>query len=323
MEYAILGNAAFFAVAFAMRMGWLSWDMLGFGQDDDMDDVAVKILIQSQIPKMRTTPITRRLIMPLSRWEHREMIPLAGQPVQILLRYLPKGNNRLVGSSSDDYFEGDAGNDTINGFNGNDAAYGGSGDDLFYGLGGDDTLYGDGGDDMIEGNTGDDNLFGGLGGDSIVDGGGKDVLDGGLGNHILGSYRLDSSADFSRGAGETLIGAEGEDTIIFSNADQVSGGAHADTFNYVYRDMTSDPVVITDFDKDIDTQTVHYTPQTDDQGNPIVPAMSFEIDASIGETLIKLEGVVVAKLQGDSQFPAWMLRWQNMMQPSLIGFNRL
>ena len=29
------------------------------------------------------------------------------------------------------------------------------------------------------------------------------------------------------------------------------------------------------------------------------PAMSLEIDASIGETLIKLDGVVVAKLQGD------------------------
>ena len=42
MEYAILGNAAFFAVAFAMQMGWLSWDMLGFGQDEDTDDVAVK-----------------------------------------------------------------------------------------------------------------------------------------------------------------------------------------------------------------------------------------------------------------------------------------
>jgi len=63
--------------------------------------------------------------------------------------------------------------------------------------------------------------------------------------------------------------------------------------------VTSDPVVITDFDKDIDTLTVHYTPQTDGQGNPIVPEMSFEIDATIGETLIKLNGVVVAKLQGD------------------------
>ena len=63
--------------------------------------------------------------------------------------------------------------------------------------------------------------------------------------------------------------------------------------------MTSDPFVITDFDKEIDTLTVHYTPQTDNQGNPIVPAMSLEIDASIGETLIKLDGVVVATLQGD------------------------
>ena len=41
----------------------------------------------------------------------------------------------MVGSSSDDYFEGDAGNDTISGFSGNDAAYGGSGDDFFMVLG--------------------------------------------------------------------------------------------------------------------------------------------------------------------------------------------
>jgi Ca2+-binding RTX toxin-like protein len=91
--------------------------------------------------------------------------------------------------------------------------------------GGDDTLYGDAGDDTIEGNTGDDNLFGGLGADNIAGGGGLDVLNGGAGNDTLSSDRLDSSADFSRGVGETLIGAEGEDTIIFSNADQVSGGA--------------------------------------------------------------------------------------------------
>ena len=67
----------------------------------------------------------------------------------------------------------------------------------------------------------------------------------------------------------------------------------------MYRNVTSDPVIITNFDKDIDTLTVHYTPQTDNQGNSIVLAMSLEIDASIGETLIKLDVVVVAKLQGD------------------------
>ena len=96
-----------------------------------------------------------------------------------------------------------------------------------------------------------------------------------------------------------MIGAEGLDTIIFSNADQISGGADADTFHNVFRDVTSDPVVITDFDKDIDTLIVHYTPQTDGQGNPIVPTRSFEIDATIGETLIKLDGVAVSKLQSD------------------------
>ena len=40
MEYAILGNAAFFAVAFAMQIGCMSWDMLGFGHNDD--DIAIK-----------------------------------------------------------------------------------------------------------------------------------------------------------------------------------------------------------------------------------------------------------------------------------------
>ena len=65
MEYAILGNAAFFAVAFAMQIGCMSWDMLGFGQNDD--DIAVKNLIHNQIPKTRKTPITPHLIMPLSR----------------------------------------------------------------------------------------------------------------------------------------------------------------------------------------------------------------------------------------------------------------
>ena len=53
---------------------------------------------------------------------------------------------------------------------------------------------------MIEGNTGDDNLFGGLGADSIAGGGGTDALNGGAGNDVLSSDRLDSSADFSRGA---------------------------------------------------------------------------------------------------------------------------
>ena len=95
MEYAILGNAAFFAVAFAMQMGWLSWDMLGFGQDDD-DDVAVKNPDPDQIPKTRKTPITPRLIMPLSRWEHQEMIPRHVTSTESVALFGLTGNDSLV-----------------------------------------------------------------------------------------------------------------------------------------------------------------------------------------------------------------------------------
>lgn len=94
MEYAILGNAAFFAVAFAMQIGCMSWDMLGFGQNDD--DIAVKNLIQNQIPKTRKTPITPHLIMHLSRLEHREMIPLAHHQYGVRCAVWPDRKRQFV-----------------------------------------------------------------------------------------------------------------------------------------------------------------------------------------------------------------------------------
>ena len=171
--------------------------MLGFGQDDD--DVAVKNSDPEPDPEdaKNTNYTASDYASEQVGTSGNDTLGTSTSTDSVALFGLT-GNDSLVGSSSDDYFEGDAGIDTINAFSGNDAAYGGSGVDLFYGLG-------------------------------------------------------------------------GKDTIIFSNADQVSGGADADTFHYVYRDVPSDPVVITDFDKDIDTLTVHYTPQTDGQGNPIVP----------------------------------------------------
>ena len=296
MEYAILGNAAFFAVAFAAHIGWLSLDMLSLGQDDDDDDVAVKNL-DPEDPK-RTGYTASNYTSEEVGTSGNDTLGVSSNTSSVALFGL-SGNDSLVGTVSDDYFEGDAGSDTINAFDGHDAAHGGSGHDIVIGFEWNDTILGDDGDDLIEGNTGEDHLFGGPGADSIAGGEGRDSVNGGAGNDLLSSDRLDRSADFSRGGGETLIGAEGEDTIIFSNADQVSGGGDADTFHYVYRDVTSDPVVINDFDKDMDTLTLHYPPQTDGQGNPIVPSISFQIDASIGETLIKLDGVIVAKLQGN------------------------
>lgn len=296
MEYAILGNAAFFAVAFAAHMGWLSLDMLSLGQDDDDDDVAVKNL-DPEDPE-RTGYTASNYTSEEAGTSGNDTLSVSSNTSSVALFGL-SGNDSLVGTVSDDYFEGDAGSDTINAFDGHDEAHGGSGHDIVIGFEGNDTILGDNGDDLIERNTGEDHLFGGPGADSIAGGEGRDSVNGGAGNDLLSSDRLDRSADFSRGGGETLIGAEGEDTIIFSNADQISGGGDADTFHYVYRDVTSDPVFINDFDKDMDTLTIHYPPQTDGQGNPIVPSISFQIDTLIGETLIKLDGVLVAKLQGN------------------------
>ena len=135
MEYAILCNAAFFAVAFAIQMEWLSWDMLGFGLDDDDDDVAVKN--PDQVPDPEDAKNTNYTASDYAS----EQVGTSGNDTlgtststESVALFGLTGNDSLVGSSSDDYFEGDAGNDTINAFSGNDAAYGGCGDDLFYGL---------------------------------------------------------------------------------------------------------------------------------------------------------------------------------------------
>ena len=136
MEYAILGNAAFFAVAFAMQMGWLSWDMLWFGQNDD-DDVAVKntYLVPDPEDAKNTNYTTSDYASEQLGTSENDTLGTSTSTESVALFGLT-GNDSLVGSSSDDYFEGDEGNDTINGFSGNDAAYGGRGDDLFHGLGG-------------------------------------------------------------------------------------------------------------------------------------------------------------------------------------------
>ena len=117
-------------------MWWLSWDMLGFGLDDDDDDVAVKNPDRAPDPEDAKTNYTA------SDYASEQVVTSGNDTLgtststEFVALFGLTGNDSLVGSSSDDYFEGDAGNDTINAFSGNDAAYGGSGDDLFYGLGG-------------------------------------------------------------------------------------------------------------------------------------------------------------------------------------------
>ena len=133
MEYAILGNAAFFTVAFAMQMGCLSWDMLGFGQN--YGDVAVKN------PDPEPDPEDAKNTNYTASDYASEQVGTSGNNTlgtstssESLALFGLTGKDSLMSSSFDDYFEGDAGNDTVNGCSGNDAAYGGGGDDLFYSL---------------------------------------------------------------------------------------------------------------------------------------------------------------------------------------------
>jgi Ca2+-binding RTX toxin-like protein len=110
---------------------------------------------------------------------------------------------------------------TIVGFRGNDILTGGSGDDVIYGF--ED-------DDIINGGAGFDQLIGGDGNDTIRGGGGPDVLyftdwlygeagDDtlyGSGNGVLvGGF--DNDTIFA-GAGDLVIGSEGDDAITSSGA---------------------------------------------------------------------------------------------------------
>ena len=120
MEYAILGNAAFFAVAFAAHMGWLSLDMLSLGQDDDDDDVAVKNL-DPEAPK-RIGYTALNYTSEEVGTSGNDTLGVSSNTSSVALFGL-SGNDSLVGTVSDDYFEGDAGSDTINAFDGHDEAH--------------------------------------------------------------------------------------------------------------------------------------------------------------------------------------------------------
>ncbi|NDI04839.1 MAG: hypothetical protein EBY58_00950 [Rhodobacteraceae bacterium] len=135
MEYAILGNAAFFAVAFAMQMGCLSWDMLGFGQN--YGDVAVKNPDPEPDPEdaKNTNYTASDYASEQVGTSGNDTLGISTSTESVALFGLT-GNDSLLSSSFDDDFEGDAGNDTVNGCSGNDAAYGGGGDDLFSVFGG-------------------------------------------------------------------------------------------------------------------------------------------------------------------------------------------
>lgn len=196
-------------------------------------------------------------------------------------------------SSDDD----DSGTDptpglNLTGTNGADRMDGTDGDDILLGLGGPDVISGFAGNDRLEGNTGNDTLYGGTGDDSLAGGGGTDVIYGGPGNDIISSDRLDADANWARGGAEQLFGDAGDDQLLFSPDDIVSGGSGADSFRMVY-DVRGDAARITDFDPAEDSLTLY---AEFDETKP--PAITVSADEDTAITSVAVDGRIVLTLNG-------------------------
>lgn len=172
------------------------------------------------------------------------------------------GNDYLDGFYGNDILNGEDGNDTLDGWNESDSLNGGSGNDSLLGWYGEDYLDGDDGDDTLKGEGDNDTLDGGLGIDSL-EGGFEDdlyivdsVTDIITENLDAGEDEVESSVSFTLGenlenltltgssditgignaldnritgsyeANNSLIGADGNDTLIGS-----FGGADSFVFN--------------------------------------------------------------------------------------------
>lgn len=140
-----------------------------------------------------------------------------------------RSNERLAGSSSDNFLDGRMGRDTLIGKSGDDQLIGGRGNDTLRGGVGQDFLKGGNGRDQLKGNGGKDNLYGDAGRDTIFGGGGADTLYGGDGkDHLIGGSGKDVL--FGGVGRDKLIGGGGSDIITAGlDGDIVRAGRGSDT----------------------------------------------------------------------------------------------
>ncbi|MDD3484003.1 calcium-binding protein [Azovibrio restrictus] len=155
--------------------------------------------------------------------------------------YGDSGNDIIYGKAGADYLEGGGGNDELYGFHpylsgddrapnvlfgnaGADKLYGGQGDDHLYGGDGADRLYDDYPGGLELGTFGNDWLDGGNGDDQLHAGSGFDTLLGGEGNDYIGAGGV---------YGFNIVdGGAGNDSILFTQGDQVYGGSGDDQISY-------------------------------------------------------------------------------------------
>ena len=102
------------------------------------------------------------------------------------------GNDRVIGTSSNDTILGGKGNDYLHGWVGNDSILGGDGNDVIIGCLGNDTIRGGNGNDLISGAAGNDQIFGDAGNDQLFGAAGNDKVDGGDGIDAAGKEGNDT-----------------------------------------------------------------------------------------------------------------------------------
>lgn len=207
---------------------------------------------------------------------------------------------------------GTEGADTLVADNGQDAVFAGGGDDVIsvsaapnFVSSPDDQdirIQGGVGDDIIVSGGGDDVLLGSLGADIIFGNGGADSISSGFGRDVL------VSDDVSDKSPDTVDGGRGVDVLVGDDGDVFTGGGEADGFTNILRDVTSAPIIVTDFDPatealEIVVRPVIDTPAVDgpviEAALPAVSAMNTDdgtaTEIRYGDTVVfVLRGVAAA-----------------------------
>jgi Ca2+-binding RTX toxin-like protein len=220
--------------------------------------------------------------------------------------FLKGGDDDLTGSSTKDYANLGSGNDRADMGAGNDIVLGGKGEDSIAGGVGADSLYGDAGNDALQGNLGDDSLAGGDGNDELWGGTGNDTLLGGAGDDTISGYNQGSAGTGGMAGNEgsdQILGGDGNDTLIIGRGDIATGGAGNDTFRLDTRWNDGTAVShISDFNAATDHLQIQYTPRySADTSLETVPVMTLT-HTTDGSTEIRMNGSIVAVLDGVSDF---------------------
>lgn len=293
-----------FVAAFAAQLGW--HDGLFSGQDDDIDQghdnydhgAQDNTLTSHDAIQAARGTFLENFSVEYDGSGEGDLVNAIGESSSFDFS-LRGGDDTLIGTRQADFAALGAGHDSASLADGDDIAKGGAGNDNIFGGAGDDTLAGGKGDDWLQGHGDDDWLFGDKGDDVIEGGYGDDNIFGGTGDDTLTGDNLGLMASIGRGV-DVIDGGHGNDDIYLGDGDTGTGGYGEDMF-FVFDipDADAEAAHITDFDPEQDALTVHY----DETATPR-PELMVEYDAEFDETLVRLNGLVVASMDGLAELTA-------------------